>query len=193
MVRPPFQQMLTVGDMDGDGFVEFAGASNHIADGNTSIAIWSSSALWNGDAAPLPTYQYRNTRDGVADGSDAVWIEDGPGLAGTNGVPTLSGSGELAAGVLVVLEAAGTVPGAPSYLVVGLTALNAPFKGGVLVPDADLIIGPFSANASGDLLLAAPWPAGAPAGVTTWWQFWFQDVGGPVGFSASNGLRATTS
>jgi hypothetical protein len=44
----------------------------------------------------------------------------------------------------------------------------------------------------GGFLLAFTWPSGVPAGIQIWFQHWVTDAGGPNGFSASNGLRATT-
>jgi hypothetical protein len=74
---------------------------------------------------------------------------------------------------------------------VGLAALNAPFKGGVMVPHPHLLNGPLPIGAEGRLVLAGLWPVGAPPGVSIWLQFWMPDAGGPVGLAASNAVQAT--
>jgi hypothetical protein len=75
--------------------------------------------------------------------------------------------------------------------VVGVSPLDAPFKGGVMVPSPDLLFvlttDFFGASSFGGL-----WPAGVPSGFTTYFQWWIQDPGGPKGFAASNALAGTT-
>jgi len=56
-------------------------------------------------------------------------------------------------------------------------------------------IGVFSADPTllgGSLLLPANWPAGLPSDFSLYFQAWVADAAGPHGFSASNGLSATT-
>ncbi len=74
---------------------------------------------------------------------------------------------------------------------IGDAALNLPLKGGLLVPDLDIIIA-LPSGPTGDLSLSGPWPAGFPSGITVYSQFWFVDPGAANGFAASNGLLATT-
>ena len=45
---------------------------------------------------------------------------------------------------------------------------------------------------TGELVINDIWPAGVPAGVAFYLQYWIEDTGGPFGFSASNALVGTT-
>lgn len=121
------------------------------------------------------------------------WTYLDVGLAGTGGkVPLLMGTGDLIGGDPATLTLADGKPGGSAYLVVGLTALNVAFKGGVLVPSPDILASGLPLDGSGGFALATTWPTGVPSGFTSWWQVWIPDAAGPVGFSASNGLMATT-
>lgn len=118
----------------------------------------------------------------------APWTDLGQGLAGAGGVaPVLTASGPLTGGSLLDVAVSGAAPLRPSWLVVGLTALEAPFKGGVLVPAAD-VVSPVTTSAAGTVTLGFTWPEGV-AGVETFWQVWVDDDAGVVGFAASNALR----
>ncbi|MEO7997574.1 MAG: hypothetical protein ABI852_09020, partial [Gemmatimonadaceae bacterium] len=67
-------------------------------------------------------------------------------------------------------------------LVFGLSQLNAPFKGGALVPQPFLLI-PLTTNASGAANLPFVFPAGVPTGIQLYFQFWVQDPGASFGLS----------
>lgn len=132
---------------------------------------------------------------GVTDELDLVdvgpggFVTLGDGLAGTTGVPLLTGQGELLAGTPTTLSLSGAAPNTLTTLVVGLSDLSAPFKGGVLVPTPDAILGGFPTGFFGVVQLAGPWPPGIPSGSQLWFQHWIVDAGGPLGFAASNALR----
>ena len=70
-----------------------------------------------------------------------------------------------------------------------LSSLNAPFKGGTLVPALDLTVG-LTTNFLGGLVIQDTWPAGIPASTSIWYQYWIIDNTGPAGFSASNAVRS---
>jgi hypothetical protein len=120
------------------------------------------------------------------------WALVGPGLAGAAGEPLLKGSGSLVGGEPLTLALTSGASFAPTWMVVGLSSLDAPFKGGILVPAADVLLGPFPTNPVGALVLSSTWPSGFPHGISIWMQDWLADAAGPAGFAASNGLRATT-
>ncbi|HZM01176.1 MAG TPA: PKD domain-containing protein, partial [Planctomycetota bacterium] len=120
------------------------------------------------------------------------WSDLGLGLAGLTGVPGLAGSGTLVASTPVGLHLSGARPGAAVVLVIGFSSLSAPFKGGTLVPSPDLLLTGLTSNSLGLLNLTATWPSGIPSGTQIWFQDWIADAAGPLGFSATNGLRATT-
>lgn len=112
----------------------------------------------------------------------------GQALAGSGGAPQLRGAGTAIAGDPLSLTLAGAAAGAPSTWLLGTTLLLAPFKGGIMVPHPDLLIGPLVVAPDGCASLAGTWPAGLPAGLVIWLQVWIPDAGGPAGFAASNGL-----
>jgi hypothetical protein len=121
-----------------------------------------------------------------------AWISLGGGVGGSNGLPTLAGSGTLVGGQPVALALTGGKPVTAATLIVGLSALNAPFKAGTLVPFPSLLIFGLATNAHGSLTLNATWPNGLPSGFTFFTQYWIPDSAGPAGFAASNGLAGTT-
>ena len=79
-----------------------------------------------------------------------------------------------------------------AHLVVGLTPLDAPFKGGVLVPEPDLLVFGLPLDATGSLLVSGAFPPDLPAGIDLYVQMWIEDGGAVHGLSASNALLATT-
>jgi len=121
-----------------------------------------------------------------------VFTDLGGALAGVAGEPSLAGSGTLVGGTPVALDLADAAPLAATSLVVGTGLLQAPFKGGTLVPAPDLVLGGLATDATGALTLASTWPAGLPAGTSVVFQGWITDAAAPKGLSASNGLCATT-
>jgi PKD repeat protein len=121
-----------------------------------------------------------------------AWADAGPGLAGTTGLPELNASGGLAPGDLVNLALQNGLPfGGVAFLVLGASALNAPFKGGTLVPFPDVIVG-LPVGSNGILVVQATWPGGVPGGLPIYAQYWIADPGGPHDFAASNALVGTT-
>lgn len=127
----------------------------------------------------------RNTGDGP------VLPAVGLGFAGGAIPPRLVGVGDLSPGSTLELRLSCTAPGAGATLVIGTSSPLLPFKGGVLVPSPDLLVGGLPVGPEGELVLPLPWPPGIPTGRSVWMQFWLQDAGAPHGFSASNGVRAT--
>ena len=119
----------------------------------------------------------------------AVWA---PGKAGTGGlVPVLSGGGTLAPGSANLLSLGSAKPVAPVTLIVGLSPARVPFKGGVLGPAPDVLLGGFSTSTTGKLSLSFLWPQTLPVGFAVWVQAWIQDSGASFGLSASNTLKLT--
>jgi hypothetical protein len=123
---------------------------------------------------------------------DPVWTDLGHGLAGTLGTPSLVGLGPLTPGSTVASLLTGVVPDTQATLVVGLTAITAPFKGGVFVPFPDIVVAGLSTGPLGSIHLPTTWPSGVPAGFSFFLQYWMHDSAGPQGFAASNAVRGTT-
>jgi hypothetical protein len=117
------------------------------------------------------------------------WSGAGGGVAGTNGVPLLEGTGCLAPGSHATLSLTAGFPSANAWLVVGGSTLNQPLFGGIVVPfpDAVLVL-PLDAN--GALSFGFDVPPAAP-GTQFWVQYWMQDPGAPHGWSASDALQGT--
>jgi len=121
----------------------------------------------------------------------ASWEDVGGGLAGFLGTPSVDGTGIMTAGSTLTLQLGNTLPVTTAYLVLGLGQVGVPFKGGVLVPTPDVVLGGLSV-VSQSLELSTTFPPGVPSGSQLVYQFWVQDVTGPAGFTASNGLVSTT-
>jgi len=124
-------------------------------------------------------------------GSLPTWTDLGHAKAGSKGLPELIGTGPLAAGSDNTIELANGHPLSAATLVFGLSQLDAPFKGGVLVPQPLLLVA-LVTNAVGDLNLPFLWPAGVPAGTSLIFQYWISDPTASHGLSASNGLEGVT-
>jgi hypothetical protein len=157
-----------IGDLDGDGRVE--------------LVVGSAGGLGND---PQPG-RVRTA------GIPLVWADLGHGLAGAGGVPTLQPMGLLQGDTPWKLVVSGGALLANTVVVLGLSELSAPFKGGVLVPQPDILIGGLVTGAAGELSLQGTWPPGTPADVPFWLQAWIADGGAPAGFAATNGVRGIT-
>jgi hypothetical protein len=204
---------LAIADMDGDGFGDVVGTRGWSIESD----LWV--LLGNGDGSLQPPTSHAaggttgrlalsdldgdTVPDVVAtlpgDGALAIlhntslppgWSDAGAGLSGALGVPRLDGVGLLVEGEQVQLSLGDGLPLAPAGLVFGFTQASVPFKGGVMVPAPDLVLDGLQLTAAGSFEVDGFWPAGVPAGLTTWWQMWIVDAAGPKGLSASNGLAA---
>jgi Thrombospondin C-terminal region len=122
----------------------------------------------------------------------APWFNLGHGKAGLSGLPQLSGSGPMSDNSLNQITLVHAAPSSPATLVFGLSAINAPFKGGMLVPQPLLLV-PLGTNALGAVSLPFTWPAGVPAGLSAYFQYWIQDGSATFGYSSSNGLKGVSS
>lgn len=124
-------------------------------------------------------------------GPSGTWTNLGNGLGGLLGAPILTGSGPQTGGSTVTLTMTNALPFGTTTLVIGLSQVNATFKGGTLVPSPDVIIGGLPL-AGGNSVITFPYPPAVPSGVSVYYQHWVTDASGPVGFAASNGLRGTS-
>jgi len=121
----------------------------------------------------------------------SFWTDLGFAKPGIAGAPHLAGTGPLSANSSNQLALTSAKRSAPASLAFGLNTLNAPFKGGILVPEPTVVI-PLVTSASGTLNLPFTWPSGVGAGVALKFQYWIQDAGATYGYSASNGLQGLT-
>jgi hypothetical protein len=131
---------------------------------------------------PNPSGNYEGW---VAHLGDA-WTDLGQGLAGVAGVPVLQTHGALIEGHPLTVALSSAKPSGVATLVVGLSALNAPFKGGTMVPNPDALVAGLGLDGVGGIELTSPWPAGVPSGLSLWMQAWIADGAAVKGFAASN-------
>jgi hypothetical protein len=111
-------------------------------------------------------------------------------VGGLGGPPLLVGEGPATPASSLGLHLSNAPATNATTLVAGVAAINAPFKGGVMVPALTLLL-PFVTTAGGTLDLAGPFPPGLPAGFSLYLQFWMAHPSGPLGFLGSNALSVT--
>lgn len=121
---------------------------------------------------------------------DDPWQDIGGGLAGSTGTPRLRAAGGLCPGASMAVGLTGALPGADASLVVGLSLLGAPFKGGTLWPTPDLVLPPVPVGPQGALTFSSVLPPESFSGLELVVQFWVEDDAGPFGFAASNAVTA---
>ena len=199
----PFDELATLahegvdatGDLDGNGVTDCADAA----------LLEQALSDWTVVAAALPDWPWRLLADIDGNGEldprdlgllglllDTPWCPLPGGVAGSFGEPLLTASGDLLPGAPMAVHFSNALPFRPSWLLLGFSAVNQPLNGGKLVPSPDLIVAPLTTDASGEILLAGPWPAGVPSGLPLYLQQWVQDPAAPWGYAASDGLHATT-
>jgi probable HAF family extracellular repeat protein len=115
-----------------------------------------------------------------------AWTDLGQGLPGVAGVPVLDVHGSLLSGHPLTVALTGAKPSGSATLVVGLSELDASFKGGTLVPNPDVLMPGLVLDGDGALSLDAAWPPGVPSGLSLWLQAWIADAAAVQGFAASN-------
>jgi hypothetical protein len=120
----------------------------------------------------------------------APWEVLGGALAGSLHTPNLAGAGALTPGSPARFSMRGAPPVTLASLVAGLSALDAPFKSGTLIPTPTIVL-PLGTDATGALDLPFLWP-NLPAGIDLWVQVWIKEAAAPTGYAATNGLRMTS-
>ena len=119
------------------------------------------------------------------------FVDLGNGLAGTSGVPALSGTGTLVPGDPYTVDLSGAEPNAPVLLIVGFSQDCLNIFGGTVVPALDLLVGSLATDGTGALSFGGSWPA-LSAGTSVWVQYGVVDLGAPQAIAFSNALAATT-
>jgi hypothetical protein len=118
------------------------------------------------------------------------FVDLGDALPGTRGYPVQLAEGSLTFATPLTIRLENGLPGATPFLVVGLSALELPFKSGVLWPQVEFIQGTAPVDSQGKSEFPAIWLATA-GGFDLWFQYWFADMGAPAGFAATSGVRAS--
>ena len=118
------------------------------------------------------------------------WSDLGHGLAGSDGVPSLLGVGELQAGAPGALKLTHANPDKLAALFIGPTSAPTPFKGGMLVPVPPSLVVMLGTSPAGTITL--PWNAWPhlPPGRDFFFQLAIVDSAAPAGASLSNAVRA---
>ena len=145
----PFSPGTNLAELDGDGKLDVVAA---LELGTPDAAVGASRNVTYPAGGPL-----------------ADW---GGSMRGGIGFPKQVVSGTLVPGTPFSVALDQGAPSAPAFCVIGLEANFVPFKGGVLVPRVDRVIGPLLLNAAGSLDLTLTWPAGLPPGQTIDMQWW---------------------
>lgn len=120
------------------------------------------------------------------------WTNLGHGLAGTNGMPKLVGTGTLVAASTTNVTLTQGKPLSPAALVLGMSNAQLPFKQGVLAPFPNWIFSFPALSGAGSLSLSFKWPGGMPGGFSMYWQFLVSDPSAPAGIALSNALKSRT-
>lgn len=148
---------------------------------------------WEDDRNGTPdVYAQAIHLDGALGGAPSPFALVGSGSSGTFGIPNLNGTGTLCAGTTVTLEINNALPNAMFALVVGASAIHAPFFAATLVPSPDVILTGLQLGPSSFLPLAGTWPIGVPPGSTFYFQVLISDPGAQFGVAVTNGVAATT-
>ena len=185
-----------IGNLDVDPFFVDPGAGDyHLAPtsacvdaGNLDYPAASQRTDIDGD--PRVLFGHVDIGADEATFAKGAWTFLGHALAGAGAAPSLVGTGTLVGGAPLTLALSGAATSAPTWLVLGTGQLLLPFKGGVMVPTIDMLVGPIGSGPAGGWAFNASWPAGLPPGFVVRLQTWIADAGGPAGFAASNGLAA---
>ena len=208
-VTAPGDSLIRAGDLDGDGLADVVGktgsqiwvllsqgdftfaAPQYFAGGGVDLAV----ADVNGDARldVLALQQQGSVRLLLNQSPPSGWTDLGHGLAGSDGIPSLLGLGELQAGSPGALKLTHANPDKLAVLFIGATSAPAPFKSGTLVPVPVSIL--FMLGTSPDGTITLPWISwpSMPSGTDWFFQYAIVDSAGPAGASLSNAVRALQS
>jgi len=126
-------------------------------------------------------------------GAPSHFSDLGNALAGTNGLPVLTGSGFTCEGTSVAVSLSNASANSLAFLTYGVNRADAPLFGGVLVPDTGAGGGALSTTTSGvgEASMGGLWPAGTMSGATMYFQYWIKDPNAPQGWAASNAVVIT--
>ena len=164
---------------DGGGVQNLAG---------TNLAIGTSFFCGNAPDDISGTYsdQGGNTDSAICNG----WIDMGYSVQGSNGFPSLQGTGTLSVGQQGALTLTDARPGALAVLFVSFTAAPTPFFSGTLIPVPPQLELSLFTDGAGEIALPFVWPAGLPAGFDIYLQYGIDDPGALSGVALSNALWA---
>lgn len=148
----------------------------------------SALALTNSTAFTTDEIRVGTSWSAVLPSPPSFWTDLGFAKPGVAGAPHLAGSGPMQGGSANVVTLTQAAPLAPQVLVGGVTVVNAPLLGGILVPEP-LLLFPGATDGTGSMAFPFVLPNGLPAGLPLCFQTWIVDAAAGQGFAASNGLR----
>lgn len=120
------------------------------------------------------------------------WSNLGFGLAGTNGISTLTGAGTLAPNTQMGLVLSGALAGTQGIWIAGTSPVYQPLEGGILVPTPEEVV-LFTTDAFGSANFLFTWPPTFPSGTNIYVQAWSLDAGSINGIvAASNAIVGVT-
>jgi hypothetical protein len=126
------------------------------------------------------------------DSGISPWTYLEGGTVGSNGLPTLLGSGPLSANSLTSVSLMNAPANALMLFWISLSSNPFGAIGGTVwtVPaNIDILL---FADPSGNFEASGLWPPGLPPGIEIWFQMAVEDVSVIYGITLSNGLKATT-
>jgi hypothetical protein len=176
----------------GDGKGNYSGPEL-FAVGDQPVALLAADLDGNGGDDLLTAEDLGNTVSVLLNlnGDTVFFAVPDSGLAGTLGIPLLLGDSTLEPGTPASLELSAAKPNAAAGIVIGLSQMNFPFKGGVLVPDDDFIIA-LPTSTIGTLGISGTVPAGLPQGTDIFIQVIVADAVAIQGFALSNAIHGIT-
>ena len=115
------------------------------------------------------------------------FVSWGQALAGSNGLPVLHGSGNVAANQTIAVTMTGALANTLAVQVIGFLPGYMSLRGGVLVPNPDIVLFGLT-DAAGTLPLSLVWPASPPS-YGVFFQYGVFDGAAVQGVSMSNALQ----
>ena len=119
-----------------------------------------------------------------------IWTVSGQPLGSARRTPALVGDGSLLPGSQMRWRLSSAREATLAVFVTGLSRIDAPVFGGVVVPDLDILT-LMPTDAIGAATLSVPW-IGLPTGLEVWTQAGVIDPDGPQGWTFSNTVRLQT-
>jgi hypothetical protein len=178
----------------GDGTFSHVATLSHVTDPSRSaLADFDEDGVLDGavGTSTAPTGAVIVARNATYP-AGSPFTDLGHAKKGTNGFPIQLADGTLQVGTPLAFALTNGLPLGNTSLVLGFSQINAPFKGGVMVPAVDVLITPLPMDATGTVTLVSLWPPAIPSGFTFYLQFWFKDAGALLNEAGSSGLRVVT-
>jgi hypothetical protein len=120
-----------------------------------------------------------------------AWSFLGGGVGGVNGVPSVLPSGELSCGSSIAFAIARAPANVPVFTAIGVSRVDFPIFGGVLVPLPEVVVGLGSTDASGAANLAIRIPITIAPATQVYFQHLMPDPSAAAGVGMTSGVSAS--